>query len=200
MRAWKVCTRCDKTLPVDAFAKDASKSSGLKSQCKACDAARSAEYYTENQDKKREYYRANRRRILANNRRPPKKCRKCDRLALSARHRYCGPCGKEARRRPGRRYVRPELPTEVERKKGYDARHKALRNRLKPIVAEGKTPCARCGQLIKAGESWDLGHDDDDRSLYSGPEHAACNRATAGRKAMAASRARKKREAQSREW
>jgi hypothetical protein len=49
---------------------------------------------------------------------------------------------------------------------------------LKPLVEAGCVRCARCGELIRPGEPWDLGHDDVDRSQCSGPEHARCNRAT----------------------
>jgi hypothetical protein len=59
--------------------------------------------------------------------------------------------------------------------------HKRARARWAPIVATGRVACGRCGHLIGRGEPWDLGHDDLNRSRYKGPEHVACNRATAGR-------------------
>jgi hypothetical protein len=31
---------------------------------------------------------------------------------------------------------------------------------------------------ILPGQDWDLGHDDYDRSRYTGPEHRRCNRQT----------------------
>lgn len=65
--------------------------------------------------------------------------------------------------------------------RGYDATHTRLRKQWVPIVAAGAVHCTRCHQLITKGQAWDLGHDDDDRSAYTGPEHARCNRATAGR-------------------
>lgn len=77
--------------------------------------------------------------------------------------------------------------------RGYDGRHKKLRNHYAIIVAAGQATCWRCQQPIRANEPWDLGHDDNDRSQYRGPEHAnRCNRAAAGRKA-AANRAATKR-------
>jgi len=69
-------------------------------------------------------------------------------------------------------------------RRGYGARHQALRKQLAPLVAEGGVACARCGEPIAAGTPWDLGHDDHDRSIYTGPEHAGCNRATAGRNGL----------------
>jgi hypothetical protein len=50
-----------------------------------------------------------------------------------------------------------------------------------PMVEAGLTTCARCGEPIEPGEAWDLGHVDGDPTQYAGPEHARCNRATAGR-------------------
>lgn len=62
--------------------------------------------------------------------------------------------------------------------RGYGRQHQQLRARWKPYVVAGLVDCARCGQRIKPGQPWDLGHDDHDRRRYKGPEHAACNRAT----------------------
>lgn len=64
------------------------------------------------------------------------------------------------------------------KERGYGYQHKLLRRRWVREVALGGVRCARCGKLIVPGTPWDLGHDDVDRSRYSGPEHRACNRAT----------------------
>ena len=66
--------------------------------------------------------------------------------------------------------------------RGYGSKHQRTRRMFKPLVESGSVLCGRCGQLIHPGEPWDLGHADDDRSRYTGPEHRRCNRATAGRR------------------
>lgn len=65
--------------------------------------------------------------------------------------------------------------------RGYDANHDRERRYWEPIVAAGGVNCWRCGNPIDPTQPWDCGHDDNDRSIHRGPEHPACNRATAGR-------------------
>lgn len=85
----------------------------------------------------------------------------------------CTECARDYEEQRGTRQAR-----------GYDAAHVAERARWAPKVAAGIVTCWRCGQLIGATEPWDLGHDDNDRTKYRGPEHAGrCNRAAAGRSA-----------------
>jgi hypothetical protein len=63
----------------------------------------------------------------------------------------------------------------------YGTSHKKTRQELEPLVLGGGVRCWRCGEPIRPGEPWDLGHVDGDPSRYAGPEHRACNRATTGR-------------------
>ena len=67
--------------------------------------------------------------------------------------------------------------------RGYGNEHQRLRKVWAPHVERGEVRCARCGRLIQPGTPWDLGHDDNDRSVYSGPEHRRCNRRTAAHQA-----------------
>lgn len=62
---------------------------------------------------------------------------------------------------------------------GYGKLHKRLRAEYAQRMANGESfACWRCRRLINPDRPWDLGHDDQDRDLYRGPEHVACNRAT----------------------
>ena len=84
--------------------------------------------------------------------------------------------------------------------RGYGSRHQKLRAAWRRRVNAGSEFCARChGWIAPEGEpcarcrkptreggkaghglcGWDLGHEDQDRSRYTGPEHACCNRRTA---------------------
>jgi len=68
--------------------------------------------------------------------------------------------------------------------RGYGSDHQATRAQWAPQVRTGLVECWRCHELILPTEEWDLGHDDADRSITRGPEHARrCNRAAAGRMA-----------------
>jgi hypothetical protein len=63
--------------------------------------------------------------------------------------------------------------------RGYTAEHDRLRRDWAPRVATGRVRCRRCGEPI-GPEPWDLGHNDE-RTAWTGPEHASCNRAAGGR-------------------
>lgn len=83
---------------------------------------------------------------------------------------------------------------EQQRLRAYGTKHKLLRKRLAPMVEAGLVRCARCGEIIKPGTKWDLGHlDGSNRELYSGAECRSCNRATSKHKKAAQMR-------WSREW
>ena len=94
--------------------------------------------------------------------------------------RYCARCRELARLRRGRRDTR-ERPDATAR--GYGTEHRRLRKAWAARVDAGEVTCARCGRWIAPGSAWDLDHDDQDRSVYLGPSHAKCNRATSAHKA-----------------
>lgn len=76
---------------------------------------------------------------------------------------------------------RGKKPAKTTAERGYGQEHRKRREALVPVVARGRTRCSRCQGLIRPGEPWDLGHDDHDRTRYTGPEHVGCNRGAGGR-------------------
>ena len=79
--------------------------------------------------------------------------------------------------REHRQLVEKQRGTRQQR--GYDTSHDRERARWATILRTTPTPCARCGALIQPGEPFDLGHTDD-RTGWTGPEHARCNRSAGG--------------------
>ena len=79
----------------------------------------------------------------------------------------------------------PPIPRDWTRpnsyRRGYTRDHRQLRKQWERYVNAGGVTCWRCGKTIERRSEWDLGHDDYDRTIYRGPEHRACNRATKGR-------------------
>lgn len=67
--------------------------------------------------------------------------------------------------------------------RGYGATHQRLRRTVAIAVQAGRAVCWRCDKPIRPGAPWHLGHDDDDRRVYRGPEHPSCNLGAAGKKA-----------------
>ena len=68
------------------------------------------------------------------------------------------------------------------RERGYDAAHDREGKRWRTKVAAGEhVTCWRCGEPIADPSDCHLGHDDHDRSITRGPEHATCNLSAAGR-------------------
>jgi hypothetical protein len=65
---------------------------------------------------------------------------------------------------------------------GYGPAHQRLRKAWAEHVAGGHIACSRCRTPIAPDDPWDLGHADDDRTLYTGPEHQRCNRSAAAHK------------------
>jgi hypothetical protein len=75
----------------------------------------------------------------------------------------------------------------------YPGSHQSIRRRWAPLVDAGQVACWRCGRPIIPGTAWDLGHDDNNRAIIRGPEHAGpCNRAAGGRLGRARQRQRER--------
>lgn len=74
--------------------------------------------------------------------------------------------------------------------------HKRQRAAGQALVDAGVAYCWRCRGWIAPGSRWHVGHDDDDPTMYRGPEHASCNLKAAARKGSRVANARRKAEQQ----
>jgi hypothetical protein len=77
-----------------------------------------------------------------------------------------------------------------------DSGHRAVRERLSPLVSVGVTRCSICGERILPGQPWDLDHAED-RASYRGPAHRSCNRREGG---IRGNKSPKRHRPQSRAW
>ena len=94
----------------------------------------------------------------------------------------CGSLTKRTRCRDHERAKDKARGTRAER--GYGAEHEALAREYQQRMDQGERfTCWRCDKPLGArrGIDWQLGHDDQDRSKYRGPECPPCNLATSGR-------------------
>jgi hypothetical protein len=190
----KRCPGCGILKPLSAFAVDRGKTTGLKSRCKVCDSGKSQRYYEANRERRL------RKAAEARAAKPQnvRQCKSCGKPASTSRHWYCDGCAEVAlAQRVTRRHRGPvsaQASTRLKERerqrsklrpssaRGYGWKHQQQRARWQKIVDAGGVRCARCKRPIIPGQPWDLGHVDTDRSLYAGPEHRRCNRATAAHK------------------
>jgi hypothetical protein len=101
-----------------------------------------------------------------------RRCKTCDRPAISTRHSYCHECRQKVKRYTAReRERRRKRGTTTQQ--GYGWKHQQERAAWAKTVEAGLAACARCGLAIDpVSEAWDLDHDDADRSRYLGASHA----------------------------
>jgi hypothetical protein len=66
--------------------------------------------------------------------------------------------------------------------RGYDAAHTREAQAWRDRIRRGeRVTCWRCAEPITDAADCHLGHDDVDRTITRGPEHATCNLRAAGR-------------------
>ena len=70
--------------------------------------------------------------------------------------------------------------------------YKAARAALKGQIDAGLGSCWRCGRWIAPGSAWHVGHDDNDRSVIRGAEHAGENLKAGASKGARIANARRK--------
>ena len=104
-------------------------------------------------------------------------CTQCGLLfqRKTAHTRRCPSC---VARFPRRKRSYPKAPAS---QRGYGREHQQLRKRWAARMQTELILCAKCGLEIWPGQRWDLGHTTD-RTAYTGPEHAFCNRSAGARK------------------
>lgn len=67
-------------------------------------------------------------------------------------------------------------PKRNPKERGYGWPHQQKRAQYAARLRSGEVfVCAKCGNAVRDGMLWDLGHTND-RSAYTGPEHRRCNR------------------------
>lgn len=93
----------------------------------------------------------------------------------------------EVRKEQGRSVTWSEKSTT---QRGYGTAHQQRRRKWRPIVESGNATCHAkvClmpSRWIQPGTAWDLGHTED-RSDWTGPEHALCNRSDGGKRSRKA--------------
>ena len=86
--------------------------------------------------------------------------------------------------------------------RGYGYNHQLIRRRWQERIDSGEeVRCWRCGRLIVPGMAWDLGHDDNDRGVYRGPECVHGNRKAGGAKGGRVVQAKRRRQSgNSQQW
>lgn len=81
----------------------------------------------------------------------------------------CLPCLREEQKTH-----RVKHPPKSSYERGYNRRHKRLRQAWQVIIEISGVNCVRCGEPISPDQSWHLDHTED-RTGYLGPSHSRCN-------------------------
>lgn len=65
--------------------------------------------------------------------------------------------------------------------RGYDKNFYSIRRRFVEIHKTQELHCWRCNKTIPIGDTFHLGHHDEDRTVIMGPECPGCNLSAAGK-------------------